>query len=237
MLERKNMKSKKKCVVIPVFNEEHTISKTLKDVSKYVDKIIVVDDGSTDNTSNIIKGKKVILIKHLVNLGQGAALQTGFEYVKQIDSDIIVTFDADGQHKASEIPKMIQPILEEKTDITLGSRFLGRVVGVPLIRLIVLKMGIIFTRIYSGLKITDTHNGLRAFTRTALSQINITHNRWAHPSDILYQIGKNNFKIIEIPTTVLYTNYSKGKKESVRQKNIDALKIPIKLISKVLLES
>lgn len=232
---KKQKRDFKVVTVIAAYNEERTIAAVLQKVAKYTDKIIVVDDGSTDRTVDRVKGRKVTLLKHLVNLGQGAALQTGFDYCKRINPDVVITFDADGQHKASDIEKLVAPILEDKADVVLGSRFLGQAIDIPRLRYLVLKLGIVFTRVYTGLKLTDTHNGFRAFSGKAIKEIEIKHNRWTHPSDILYQIGKNKFRVKEVPTTIYYTKYSKGKSETVRQTNLDAIRIPIKLIIDALL--
>lgn len=216
--------------VVAAFNEEKTISAVLSDLGKYVDRIIVVDDGSSDKTSEMAKGGKVTLLRHLSNLGQGAALQTGFEYAKRQKVDIVITYDADGQFLAKDIPRLIEPIVHKKADIVLGSRFLGQAVNIPLTRLITLKLGIMFTFIFSGLKLTDTYNGLRALNNRALHKINITQNRLAHASEILDQIKAKKLKYVEIPVTVIYTDYSIQKGE----RNINALKVFLDLVSRKL---
>lgn len=216
--------------VVAAFNEEKTISAVLADLGKYVDRIIVVDDGSSDKTPEMAKGEKVILLRHISNLGQGAALQTGFEYAKKQGANIVITYDADGQFQASDIPKLVEPILQRKADIVLGSRFLGHAVDIPLTRLITLKLGIIFTFIFSGLKLTDTYNGLRALNNKALHKINITQNRLAHASEILDQIKAKKLKYKEVPVTIIYTDYSKQKGE----KNINALKVLVDLVTRKL---
>jgi polyprenyl-phospho-N-acetylgalactosaminyl synthase len=226
------MKKKKTIVaVIAAYNEESKIKKVIAEVAKYVDRIIVVDDGSGDNTVLKAKHRKAIVLKHIINLGQGAALQTGFDYAKKIKADIVLTYDADGQFKASEIPLMIAPLVKGKADVSLGSRFLGHTTNMPVMRYVVLSLGLLFTRIFSNIRLTDTHNGFRAFTSQALAKMEIVHNRWAHPSDIIYQIAANKFKVVEIPVTVYYTNYSWKK----GQRNIEAVKIPFQLIGKALL--
>lgn len=217
-------------VVIAAYNEEQKIAGVLKRVSKFCDKIVVVNDGSKDNTLKKIKGRKIIALNHIINLGQGAALQTGFEYAKTLNPEVVVTFDADGQFDPREILKMVNPILKKRADVTLGSRFLGSVKNIPFIRLVILRMGIFFTYLFSNIALTDTHNGFRAFSKNAISKIKIIHNRWAHPSDILYQIARNNFKFVEIPIKVLYSDYSKKK----GQRNIEAIRIPLSLIIKAL---
>lgn len=197
--------------VVPAFNEELRISSVLKDLKKYVDHVIVVDDGSVDNTSNVSHGKKVTVLRHIVNLGQGAAIQTGFEKAKILNADIVLTFDADGQFKAHEIREIIKPLLSKKTDIVLGSRFLGKKSNMPLSKNILLKCALIFTKLYSKINLTDTHNGFRALNKKAYQAINLVHNRMSHASEIIHQIKKHNLKYNEIAVTVTYDNYSKLK--------------------------
>lgn len=217
--------------VIPAFNERKKVGKVINEIAKYVDKIVVIDDGSSDGTYLAVKNRKAVVLRHPINLGQGAALQTGFEYAKKTKYDIVVTYDADGQFKASEIKNIIAPIVEGGAEVTLGSRFLGKAIDIPLSRLVVLKLGIFFTYIFSGIQLTDTHNGLRAFSQKALTKISIKHNRWAHPSDIIFQISKNKLRVTEVPVTVVYTAYSREKGQS----NFEALKIPFELIMRELI--
>ncbi len=200
--------------IIPAYNEAEKIGQVVNDVEKYVNHIIIVDDGSKDNTKQAIKGKKTIILRHICNLGQGAAFQTGFEKAKELKADIVITYDADGQFNAAEIPQMVSQLLESKVDIALGSRFLGKTIGLPFMKLITLKIGIIFTSIFSGLKLTDTHNGFRAFNKNTLDKITIKHNRMAHSSEIIDQIKKHHLKFIEVPVTVSYDEYSKRKGQS-----------------------
>ena len=211
-----------------------TITGVMQRVLRFCDRLILIDDGSTDDTFEkvkMIRSNKITVLRHVINLGQGAALQTGFDFARKIKTSVVVTFDADGQQTASEISRLIEPVILGQADVVLGSRFLGKTINIPLVRFIVLRLGLIFTRLYSGLKLTDTHNGFRAFSGKALATLDIKHNRWAHPSDIIYQISKNKLRIKEVPVTVKYTNYSIRK----GQKNSEALKIPFELISKALL--
>jgi glycosyltransferase involved in cell wall biosynthesis len=213
--------------VIPAYNEERTIAQVVDEVKKYVDIVIVVDDCSTDQTIKEAKGDKVILLRHMMNLGQGAALQTGFDYAKINGIEIVVTFDSDGQFLASEIPSVVKPLLKNNVDIVLGSRFLGKAIDMPLLRKVILKYGIIFTYLFSGVKLSDTHNGFRALSKKALSEIEITHNRMAHASEIIDEIIRKNLRYIEVPVTVRYDVYSKMK----GQTNINSLKIVAQLIT------
>lgn len=217
-------------VIIAAYNEEKKIKAVVDFVSKYVDLVVVVDDGSKDKTSEMVKNKKAVVLRHCINLGQGAALQTGFEYARRINPDVIVTFDADGQFSAEEIPLMIQPILAKKVDVALGSRFLGKTINISPIRKYILKLGILFTWIFSEIKLTDTHNGFRALSKKALDSIEITQNRMAHASEIIDQIKLKNLKYVEVPVTVKYDDYSKRKGQS----SLNSLKIVLELISKKL---
>lgn len=197
--------------VIPAYNEEKRIQTVLQNITSYVSKIIVVDDGSTDNTFSKSIGKKVITISHMCNLGQGAALQTGFEYAKNLGADIVITFDADGQFSAKDIPIIVNPILRNEADIVLGSRFLGSVENISFIKILILKLGILFTYIFSSIKLSDTHNGFRAFNKRALANITLTQNGMAHASEIIDLIKYHNLRYVEVPVTVTYDRYTKKK--------------------------
>lgn len=225
------MKEKTKIiVVIAAYNEEKKVSGVVDEVSKYVDLVIVVDDGSKDKTADVIKNKKAIVLKHCINLGQGAALQTGFDYAKQFNPEVVITYDADGQFESKEISKIIKPVLDKKVDVVLGSRFLGKTLNMSPVRKYILKLGIIFTWIFSEIKLTDTHNGFKALSNKALNLIEITQNRMAHASEMIDEIKRNNLTYIEIPVTVKYDDYSKQKGQS----SFNSIKILIELISRKL---
>lgn len=217
-------------IIIPAFNEEKRIGKVIKDIEEFVDTIVIVDDGSSDKTSLQVKSKKAVVLRHLFNLGQGAAIQTGLDYAKKMQAKVVITFDADGQFMPSEIPQVIRPILEDKAEVVLGSRFLGRTINIPISRLITLKLGVIFTRIFSGLNLSDTYNGFRALSSSAIRKIKITQNRMAHASEIIDLIKTNNLKFIEVPVTVSYNRYTFNK----GLKNYNSLKLFIDLMLKKL---
>ncbi len=200
-------------VVIPSYNEEKNIEKTIEDVLKYfpLERIVVVDDGSSDNTVLIAKNKGVKVLRHIVNRGQGAALETGNEYARRKNADIVVHFDADGQHQAQDIKKMIEPIIKKEADIVLGSRFLGQENNLPWTKkFFILKPAIIFNWVFSGIRLSDAHNGWRALSKKALFKINISQDRMAHNTEIITQIKKNGLKYKEVPVSIVYKEYGQG---------------------------
>lgn len=202
-------------VVIAAFNEEKKIRHILRDVQKYCQNIIVVDDGSEDKTFHLVSKYRVVSLRHLINRGQGAALKTGIDFALNNGADIIITFDADGQMSAKEIPKIMRPILDGKADIVLGSRFLEDRSKIPFLRKIILKIAIFFTRVTTGLELTDSHNGFRAMTARVAKKINLYQDRMAHASEILNEVAKKKFKIMEVPVTVKYSAYSLNKGQKI----------------------
>lgn len=198
-------------VVIPAYNESKVIAPVISDVRHHADAVVVVDDGSGDETARTATIAGAIVVSHEVNRGQGAALQTGITYATEQGYDVIVTFDADGQHRASEIPDMIAPIINDGMDVALGSRFLNKKTNLPFSRKIVLKIAAFLTRLYTGLAVTDAHNGFRAFSRQAASLISLRHEGMAHASEILEQIRQHNLRYREVPVTIVYTDYSLAK--------------------------
>lgn len=218
-------------VIIPAYNEEKVIGQVVNDVLPVAHTVVVVDDASRDTTAEEALRNGALVLNHRVNRGQGAALQTGIEYALEQGADIIVHFDADGQHQGADIPRFIGPILRGEADVVLGSRFLSKRNTIPFIRSCVLKLGILFTWLYSGIKLTDTHNGFRAFSATSARSIRITENRMAHASEILHEIARQKLKCKEVPVSVLYTEYSLAKGQS----SSNAVRIAGRLIWKTLL--
>src|SRR5260370_10996313 len=178
-------------VVITAYREATRLARVLDGVCPRYCNVVVVDDGSPDETSRVALRYPIWVLRHPLNCGQGAALQTGIDFALRQGAAIIVTFDGDGQHDAEEIPGLVEPIRRGETDVVLGSRFLGRALGLPRERWLVLKLGVIFTRLSAGLRVTDTHNGFRALSRHAAQRIHLTQDRMAHASEILTQIHRH----------------------------------------------
>ncbi len=210
------MSKNKTAIIIPVYNEGQVVGDVVRHVLKEYPYVVCVDDGSVDNSSAEIRKTKAYVVTHPINLGQGAAIQTGIEYALQ-DPDIeyFVTFDSDGQHRLEDVENMLQTIKKEKVDIVLGSRFLGKVENISLLKKIILKLAIKFSNKTSGIELTDTHNGLRLFNRHVAENLNITMNDFAHASEIIERIAEKNFTYKEVPVTITYTDYSRAKGQSV----------------------
>jgi glycosyltransferase involved in cell wall biosynthesis len=198
-------------VVVPAYNEGTVIASTISGLLPSFDNVVVVDDCSVDSTRQLALSAGAHVVRHPVNLGQGAALATGIAYALRQGADAIVTFDADGQHSASEARAMVDLLDSEKVDVILGSRFLGAAHGISSGRRALLKLAVLFTRATTGLTLTDAHNGLRVLSRRAAGLIRIRQNRMAHASEILEQIASHRISFVEAPCTIAYTEYSKAK--------------------------
>lgn len=198
-------------VVVAAYNEESVIAEVLRELSAVVPDIVVVDDGSTDGTYRTACRHARWTLRHPVNRGQGAALQTGISFALQQGAGVVVTFDADGQHRPEDIPRLVESLDRERCDIALGSRFLGSAEGLPASRRLTLKAAVLFSRVASGLSLSDAHNGLRAFTRRAAELVDLRLDRMAHASELLDQIARSGLPYCEVPVHVRYTEYSTQK--------------------------
>jgi glycosyltransferase involved in cell wall biosynthesis len=195
-------------IVIAAYNEGKSITKVISRLKRYgYHDIVVVDDGSKDETYATALKAGATVLRHVVNRGQGAALKTGIDYSLRNGADIIVTFDADGQHRVEDLKAMISPIKSGDYDVALGSRFLKHV-EMPFFRRLTLKIAVFVVWFFYGAKMTDAHNGFRAMNRKAAQTINITSDRMEHASQIVEEIHKHNLRFKEVPVTILYTNYS-----------------------------
>lgn len=191
-------------IVIPAFNEEKTIGRVISGLlTAGYTNIVVIDDCSQDNTYSIASKFPIHLLRHSINRGQGAALQTGIDFSLQNGADIIITFDSDGQHCTEDIPSLLDPIVKKETDIAMGSRFL-KGCRIPFFRKILLKGSILVMFLFYGIRMSDVHNGLRAISKNAAEKIDITCDRMAHASEIIEEMHKHHIKFKEIPVTIRY---------------------------------
>ena len=191
---------------IPAFNEEKNIGPIVAKLKKKYDQVIVCDDGSSDMTETIALSLGAHVVKHDKNLGYGSAIKTIFNEAGKLEGDVLVTFDADGQHQISEIESVLQPIFENKADLVIGSRFLGETKDLPKYRKIGIKTITGLTNVMTGSKITDSQSGFRAYTKKVLKEISPTESGMGISTEILIKASKKEMRIVEVPITVSYEN-------------------------------
>ena len=202
-------------VVIPAYNEQPVIAGVVEAVRARVGNVVVVDDCSIDGTREAALSGGAVVLRHPINLGQGAALQTGIRYALSRGAEFIVTFDADGQHRPEDIAVLLDTQRRTGADVVIGSRFLGSAENIPASRRAILRLAVVFTRVTGGLKLTDVHNGLRLLTRAAAQRIRIRQNRMAHASEIIDEIRRLGLSVAEAPVTIVYTEYSLRKGQRI----------------------
>jgi glycosyltransferase involved in cell wall biosynthesis len=217
-------------VAMPAFNEEKYIAKTIVLAQKYATEILVVDDGSTDTTADIAKALGAIVIRHSVNKGYGGALHTIFDSARELNADILVIIDADGQHNPDDIPKLIEG-LNEGVDVVIGSRFLDtNGSGIPTYRKAGMKVLDIATMAAGGINVSDTQSGFRAYGKRAIEAIHVNNHGMAAGSEILLRIKENDLKIGEIPIVVRYDLEDTSSKGPVSH-GLEVLNQMVKVIS------
>mgnify|MGYP006145086793 FL=1 len=189
---------------IPAYNEEKNIASILLRLKNISEHIIVCDDGSTDLTSEIAEKLGAIVVRHTKNLGYGAAIKTIFLKAKEINTDILTTFDADGQHRVEDISKVVEPIKNNLADLVIGSRFLNNNQKIPTYRKVGIKVITELTNITGGTKITDSQSGFRSYSKKILENINPIESGMGISTEILIKTQKAGYKIIEVPITILY---------------------------------
>jgi len=190
---------------IPAYNEEKNIAKIITKLKKITDSIIVCDDGSSDMTSEIAKNLGVIVISHKKNMGYGAAIRTIFEKSAEIGSDILVTFDADGQHRIEDVSRVLHPLENSEADIVIGSRFLGKQSNVPNYRKLGIKVITQVTNSSLKTKLTDSQSGFRAYSKQVLSKISLSEIGMGISTEILIKASSEGLRITEVPITILYS--------------------------------
>jgi glycosyltransferase involved in cell wall biosynthesis len=213
-------------VVVPAFNEAEVIAGVVEGLCRVFENVVIVDDGSSDDTGVVLKSTSATVLTHPVNVGQGAALQTGITYALRQGADYIITFDADGQHRVEDALAVLGVIQTCECDVVCGSRFLGTAPNIPYTRKLIIQAGVYFTNFTTGTKLTDTHNGLRALNRRAASCLDITQAGMAHASELLAQLAHHKMILREVPVQILYTDYSLAKGQS----SLNALNILFDLV-------
>jgi glycosyltransferase involved in cell wall biosynthesis len=203
-------------LVVPLFNEAQVIGDVVRDARATFPHVVVVDDGSRDDGAREAEAAGAVVVRHPVNLGQGAALQTGFEYALSVPTmRWVVTFDADGQHQVADVVAMLDKARADGLDVVFGSRFLDDRTNAGLLKKLVLRAAVGYTNLTTKTKLTDAHNGLRLISRDVVERIEISQNRMAHASELVQQIGALDVKYAESPVHILYTDYSKAKGQSL----------------------
>jgi UDP-N-acetylglucosamine---dolichyl-phosphate N-acetylglucosaminyltransferase len=215
-------------IVIPAYNEEKIIGSVIEEIRQagYAN-VIVVDDGSSDNTFSAAKKTGIITLRHKINRGKGAATKTGIEAAKKLDADVIITMDGYGQHDPGDIQKLITPILEKKAEVVLGSRLLNSK-GMPWYKIAHNKIGNAITWYLYGLWVTDSQSGMRAYSRNSAKKINTRGDRYEYDSEVIREIYLYKLKFKEVPIKVRYTEYSMGKIQ--KQGFLNGLKTVYKMI-------
>lgn len=199
-LRIENMKNPEVLIIIPAYNEEETIGEAITAVSKYTDKVIIVNDGSTDRTEEIAREKGVRIVHHGVNCGLGKAMQDGIDAALKLGCDIIVTFDADMQYDADEVPQLLKPIMEDKADLVLGSRFSGKIEQMPSIKRVGNRLFTRVTEWLAGVPITDAQTGFRAMRREVAESLILTSS-YTYTQEMIIRSVKDGFRIAEVPIT------------------------------------
>ena len=199
-----------------MYNESTVVGGVVRDLRSHFRHVVCVDDGSTDGSQEVAREAGAIVVQHPINLGQGAALQTGFEYALQDpEMDAVVTFDADGQHRKADAIEMLERIRSGEAEVVLGSRFLDDRTNVSRMKRLVLKTAAVQSRLATGLDLTDAHNGLRVLGRGFVQNVHLTQNRMAHASEIVHRIAELQPRWVEHPVEIVYTEYSKAKGQSL----------------------
>ena len=201
-------------VVVPAYNEARVIRSVVEGLAAAFPNVVVVNDGSPDETEVVLRGSPAKVVTHHLNLGQGAALQTGITFALERGAAYVVTFDADGQHRVEDAVSAVRVLAEGGCDVVCGSRFLGAASNVPPMRRILLKSAVAFANVTSSAHMTDVHNGLRALSRKAASCLDLSQSGMAHASEIISQLREHRMVMREIPVQIHYTEYSMAKGQS-----------------------
>lgn len=224
-------------IIIPVYNEQDKVIEVIKKLqSDFNYNIVSVNDGSKDQSlERLLSHPNIFVLNHILNRGQGAAIRTGQEFALYKGAKYIVHFDSDGQHSNSDIPKMLNELIDKNLDLVLGSRFMGeKHAEIPKNKKMILKLGIIFTWFLSGMKLTDTHNGFRVMNRKAAEVMLFNMDRYQHASEVYEILAANqDIKYSEFPVTIKYDSYSLSQGRGQKVSNSIHMGIDL-LLSKLL---
>ena len=222
-----SLRDRETWIVIPLFNEASVIGGVVTELRQRFEHVVCVDDGSTDGSGATARAAGARVLTHPINLGQGAALQTGISYAReQAAAEYIVTFDADGQHRLEDAVAMLDEARSRELAIVFGSRFLDHRTNPGWAKKVVLKTAVRVTNLTTGLRLTDAHNGLRVIRTDAARKVNLQQDRMAHATEIVLQLGRTRLPWAEYPVEVLYTDYSRAKGQSL----LNAVNILVDLI-------
>jgi glycosyltransferase involved in cell wall biosynthesis len=214
-------------VIIPVYNEAETIGSVVGEVIEKFSNVVCVNDGSADNSGREIEKADAVLVEHSINLGAGAATQTGIDYaLLDPRAKYFITIDADGQHEIKDALRMLEQLKEKGLDIVFGSRFLGQVQNISKTKTQFLKLAALFSKKTSGVYLTDPHIGIRVFNRKFAENLKITMPDFAHASELVERVAKGNYRYDEEPVTVTYSHYSKNKGQPM----LNAINIAVDLM-------
>lgn len=201
-------------IIIPVFNEEKVIRDVVLKLPKKIGQVrldkILINDCSSDQTLKEALKTDATILSHIINRGAGAATRTGIEWARDKNYDLAITFDGDGQHNPNDLKKVIEPIVKKKADVVIGSRLKSKQ-KMPTDRLIINWLANLYTLLLYGIFSTDTQSGLRSFSKKAIEKINFKGEKYDFSSEILLEAKKNNLKVAEVPSSVIYTDYSRNK--------------------------
>lgn len=200
-------------IIVPAFNESAVIGEVVTQLRSVFSHVVCVDDGSSDDTAAAALSAGAHVVRHPVNLGQGAAIQTGVEYARrQPGAEVFATFDADGQHRVTDVVAMIDRLARADVDIAIGTRFDGSAVSrTPTLKKLILRTAAWLSPSSRRLGLTDAHNGLRVFNRTVADNLTLTMNGMSHASEFISLIDENGWRVAEVPVEILYTDYSMSK--------------------------
>ncbi len=203
--------------LVPGYNEEKNIASVVRRIIPFVDEVVVIDDGSTDETARAAQQAGATVIRHELNRGQGAALETGHCYARARNADFVLHFYGDGQFNAEDIPRALEEMKNSGADILFGSRFLDNRSLIPWTKKkIILPVARLVDRLLGGAKLSDSHNGFRVLNKRALQLLKLTQDRMAHASEIPVLAEKNNLRHIEYPVKVSYREYGQNGRNGVK---------------------